>query len=197
MKAPVNPPLTEHAVIAVFQDPEAARRALDALQEAGIYPPAVSLLCRDRQEVRDAMALESEEVPSIMDEVAGGAAEGALAGAAVGGILGALAGAVSFAIPGIGPVIGTGIWAAVAAGLAGGATVGMMVGGMRKMWEQAYRDAVAEGRALVGVHSEDADMVERAETVLRRMGPLRLDPFDEGGELVHEHVELRPGKGAE
>jgi hypothetical protein len=199
MKSPVNPPLTEHAVVGVFEDGEAARRALDALRDARIPPTVVSLLCRDGREVRQAMGLPWSEDPTpVVDEVAEGAAEGALVGAAVGGVLGLLAGAVAFAIPGIGPVVGTGIWAAVTAGLAGGATLGLMVGGMRKVWETTYRDAVAEGRVLVSVHSEDPDIVEQAEKVLRQMGPLRLDHFDEGGELLHEHVELpRDGKGAE
>lgn len=144
------------------------------------------------------MGLEApEELPLVMEEVTDGAAEGALAGAAVGGTLGLLAGALSFGIPGIGPMLGTGIWAALAAGLGGGVALGLMIGGMRTMWELAYRDAVAQGRALVSVHSVDADVVERAEAVLRRMGPLRVDHFDEGGELVHEHVDVpREGRGA-
>jgi hypothetical protein len=190
MKSPVIPPLTEHAVVGVFEDGEAARRALDALRDAGIPPIVVSLLWRDGREVRQALGLAWSEDPTpVLDEVAAGAAGGALAGAAVGGLLGFLAGAVAFAVPGIGPVVGTGIWAAMTAGLAGGATLGLMVGGMRKVWETTYRDAVAGGRVLVSVQSEDPDIVEQAETVLRRMGPLRLDHFDEGGELLHEHVE--------
>jgi hypothetical protein len=199
MPSPVNPPLTEHVVVGVFADGDAARRAIEALCEAGIPPTTISLLWRDGREAREAMGLDWAGDPSpIMDEVAGGAAEGALAGAAVGGILGLLAGAIAFAIPGVGPVVGTGIWSAVTAGLAGGATVGLMVGGMRKVWETTYRDAVAEGRALVSVHSEEPDIVEQAEKVLRQVGPLRLDHFDEGGELLHEHVEPpRDGKGAE
>jgi len=137
------------------------------------------------------MGLEPlEEDDTVIDEVGRTAAESALVGAAAGGMVGLLAGALSFAIPGIGPVFGTGIWAAaITSGAGAGATLGLMLTGMRKMWELMYRDAVAEGRVLVSVHSDDAGMVERAETVLRGLRPLRLDHFDEGGEVAHEYVE--------
>ena len=36
------------------------------------------------------------------------------------------------------------------------------VGGTRKVWETTYRDAVADGRVLVSVRSEDPDIVEQA-----------------------------------
>lgn len=126
----------------------------------------------------------------VIDGVGDAATEGALVGAAVGGLAGLLAGALSFVIPGIGPVVGAGLWAAIAGAMGAGATLGLMLGGMRKMWELTFREAVLEGRALVSVHSDDVEVVERAEAVLRRLGPVRLDHFDEGGERLHEHVEL-------
>ena len=101
----------EHIIVGVFEDPAAARRAVDALREAGIPESATSILCRDRAEAREAMGLEPlEDDDTVIDEVGGTAAESALVGAAVGGMVGLLAGALSFAIPGIGPVLGTGIW---------------------------------------------------------------------------------------
>ena len=181
----------EHMIVGVFEDTAAARRAVDALREAGIPESAISILCRDRAAAREAMGLEPlDEDDTVIDEVGSTAVESALVGAAAGGTVGLLAGALSFAVPGIGPVLGTGIWAAAIAGAAGaGATLGLMLRGMRKMWELMYRDAVAEGRVLVSVHSDDAATVERAEAVLRNLRPLRLDHFDEGGEVAHEYVE--------
>lgn len=194
MRATDPLPIDQHIVVGLFQDVDAARRAVEALREAGVPESATSLLSRDDPEARETMGLEPvDDDDTVIDEVGGVATKRAVVGAAVGGMVGLLAGALSFAIPGIGPVVGTGFWAAaLASGLGAGATLGLMVGGMRKMWEMMYRDAVAEGRVLVSVHSDDSEVVERAEAVLRRMHPLRLDHFDEGGELTHEFWRRGP-----
>jgi hypothetical protein len=186
--------MIEQVVVGVFEDDDVAFRAIDALREAGIDSLTISFLGRDRPEARNAMGLESsdkDEVTALFDPVAAGAAEGALVGSTFGAVAGLLVGAVSLAVPGIGPALATGLWGPLTGAIAGGAT-GLMLGGMRKVWELTYRDALSEGRALVSVHSDDAGTVERAEAILRRLGPLRLDHFDEGGELLHEHVEPPP-----
>jgi hypothetical protein len=190
----MKPAKKEQAVVGVFENEDAALRAIDALREAGIDSVTISFLGRDRPEARKAMALQSsekDEPTALFDPVAAGAAEGALVGSTLGTVAGLLVGAISFAIPGIGPALATGLWGPLTGAIAGGAT-GLMVGGMRKIWEMTYRDALSDGRALVSVHNDDTDTIERAEAELRRLGPLRLDHFDEGGELIHEHVEPPP-----
>ena len=187
MEPPIELPINEHVVVGVFQDAKAARRAVEALRDAGIDESAVSFVCRDEGIPRE--SVEGQFTEEVVDEVEDGLVEGALVGTAAGGLAGLLAGALGSVIPGVGPVVGTGIWAAIAGAMGADATMGLMLGGMRKMWELTYRDAVTEGRALVSVHSDDVEVVERAEAVIRRLGPLRLDHFDEGGEILHEHVE--------
>jgi hypothetical protein len=113
------------------------------------------------------------------------AATGAAAGTALGGLAGFLGGLAAFAIPGIGPVIGAGVWAAtVGGGIAGGA-VGGVLGGVSSLsltpeWE-ATLAPVKEGRAVVSVHSDDPETIRRAEGILRRHEPLRIERFDSRG----------------
>ncbi|CAN5527014.1 MAG: hypothetical protein ACR2MC_03315 [Actinomycetota bacterium] len=49
------------------------------------------------------------------------------------------------------------------------------------MWTTRYKDAVNEGRVLVGVNSGDEGEVERAATVLEGVGADPIDRFDAKG----------------
>lgn len=49
------------------------------------------------------------------------------------------------------------------------------------MWTTRYKDAVNEGRVLVGIHAGDDGEVERAAAILEGVGADRIDRFDAKG----------------
>jgi hypothetical protein len=159
----------------VYNDPEAARRAITRFLESGYPAESLGVLARD-QEQAERLA------ESTGAKVAGGALTGAAAGGMLGGLTGLLLGAGALAIPGIGPVAAGGALAA-AFGLAGGtavagASIGASVGGLAgalvglgfDQQEADYYDrAVREGRTLVTVHDDEG----RAERLFDETGAER------------------------
>jgi hypothetical protein len=181
MSTPEN--FAEHNVIATFDAPDEARSALSKLQNEGLGAAGMSYLSRSDEATLARAKGESEaiDMPAEVgkDVVAGGAA-----GSAGGAATGFLAGAAAFGIPGVGPAVGAGVWATTLGGAAAGATAGGLIGGIRKSWEARYRDAVSEGRVLVGFHSDDQGEVELAAHVLRNAGARTLDRLDSKGQPV-------------
>lgn len=185
--------LAKHNVIATFPSGEGARTAAQRLLDEGIDREHVSFLepdpagtAKDQGPEGDlAPGTSTEEVHTEVPLKAGGSAA---AGAAGGGAAGFLAGLVAFGIPGAGPVLGAGVWAATAAGATAGGVAGGVSGGITKMWELHYRDAVMNGSALVGVHSEDRQEVHKASVMLAEADPqpLRVDNVDNEGNLLDE-----------
>ena len=173
----------EHNVVATFDAPGEARSALSRLQAEGLRAAGMSYLSRSDEATHARAKGEAEalDTPADLgkDVVAGGAA-----GSAGGAATGFLAGAAAFGIPGVGPAVGAGIWATTLGGAAAGATAGGLIGGIRKTWEARYRDAVAEGRVLVGFHSDDQREVELAAHVLRNVGAQTVDRLDAKGQPV-------------
>src|SRR5688572_23908902 len=104
-----------------------ARKALDALEAAGIDAAEISLLGPAAEEAAE--HADTRERDAGMAGRVGKRATGALAGGATGGLAGFLAGLVAFAIPGVGPVIGGGVWAATIGGAVAGGSVGGVIGG--------------------------------------------------------------------
>ena len=177
--------LAPYNVIATFSDVGQAREAVSALRNQHYEEEHISLLSRSAEK-RVSQEVARDEAEELPGEVAGSSAKSAAAGGAAGGVAGLIAGAAAFAIPGVGPAVGAGIWAA--AGVAGGATAGAaaggVAGGISKMWEERYQDAVTEGSILIGVHHDDAHLVEQAAGLLQRQGPDRLDLFDAEGHPI-------------
>lgn len=172
-----------HNVVATFLDTAGARRAVEEVQEAGVSQDEVSWLSRGVEEAVSEAEVHDDaaEVPSDMGR---GAAKGSGVGAAAGGLAGFLAGAAAFGIPGVGPAVGAGIWAATFGGAAAGATAGGVMGGIGTTWQRRAEDSVREGRVLVGVHSDDAAEVDKAQEVLSRLGPERIDRLNAEGEVI-------------
>lgn len=159
---------------------------MQALQLRGIDAANISLLGRAAEDAAVDQETTSRD-GRIVEEVAKKTAGGAVAGGAVGGIAGVLAGLAAFAIPGIGPAIGTGLWVAGLGGATLGGGIGGMVGGVSAInagqaWELTYH--VKEGRALVGVHADDPEVVDRALEVLEEHKPLEMGRFDENGRRI-------------
>jgi hypothetical protein len=175
-----------HNVTAAFPGMEEARAALSALEAAGVESSKISLLgprAEEAAEEADTRTRDFEATKDVGKKVAAGAA----AGSALGGAAGFLAGLAAFAIPGVGPVVGAGVWAATIGGAAAGASVGGVVAGVGSIdvseaWELTYQ-SVREGRVVVGVHSDEAEEVDRAAEAFQKLQPLSLHRFGSEGRV--------------
>jgi isoaspartyl peptidase/L-asparaginase-like protein (Ntn-hydrolase superfamily) len=179
-----KPAFAPHNVVAVLPGMPEARKALDALEAAGIDAAEISLLGPAAEEAAEQTDTRERDA-GVAGRVGKRATVGAVAGGATGGLAGFLAGLAAFAIPGVGPVIGAGVWAATIGGAVAGGSVGGVIGGysavdMNEAYELTY-ESVRAGRVLVGVHSEDSAHVDRGEQVLRKLDPLSIDRFDKIG----------------
>jgi hypothetical protein len=166
----------ENNVVAVFDQPGDAQSAVKALESARIPQERMSYLGKG-----DAADDVREEADAGPEKVGKGALGGSAAGGAAGGAAGLLAGLAALAIPGVGAAVGAGIWAATAGGAMAGATAGGVIGGIDKMWDSHLKDAVSDGKVLVGVHSDDPAEVSHAAAILLQHAPVRLDQFDRDG----------------
>jgi hypothetical protein len=153
-------------VVGVFHEPEDARKAIEALKDAGFRSDDIGLLMQDRGRARDL----ADETGTKAGE---GAATGALAGGVLGGLAGWLVGIGALAIPGFGPFIAAGALGTALTGAAIGAGVGAVAGaliGMGIPEEEAhwYENEVKGGRTLVTVRADGR--YDEAQALLRRHG---------------------------
>ncbi|MFN0073646.1 MAG: hypothetical protein ACKVVP_19370 [Chloroflexota bacterium] len=175
-------------VIAVVDSLDHARDVLNGLQKGGIDASRTSLLGPTADAARADEDSSSREA-GMMGDVAKSTAVGSVAGGAAGGMAGFLAGLAAFAIPGVGPAIGTGVWISTLGGAVLGGGVGGMVGGVSSIsagnaWELTYQ--LQEGRALVGVHSDERSTIEHARSILSGETILAIGEFDENGHRIGE-----------
>src|SRR5947199_4801710 len=146
--------LSKFNVVATYPDMEAARKAFNALEAAGVDGDDMSLLGRHADEAAAEMETRERDA-HLMGDVG----EHVVKGGAIGSVAGAIAGTVAFVIPGVGPAVGVGIWAATLGGAIAGGAVGGMAGGVSSIdqgedWELTFDD-VAEGKVLVATHAAD------------------------------------------
>jgi hypothetical protein len=169
-------------IVALYDDFEAATRAVRALEESGFNPHDMSLIANN-VESDEASGRRDRIVGSVSQDTATAAPEGAGTGAAIGALLGGgaslLAAAGAFAIPGIGPVLAAGPLAAALAGAGVGAAAGGLIGGLVGLGvpdeeAQRYAEAVRRGGAIVTLKADGADAVERATKILERHEPADL-----------------------
>lgn len=174
-----DPTVDAPAVLSVHPDLEAARDAIQKLQNAGIDSVHISLVGPrlDAATGRDAQrAMDVGETAAIGENLLKGAGIGAAAGAALGGL-------ATVAIPGVGPAIAGGL-AIAAFGAVTGAGVGG-AGGVASTpaWSEAWEQTFAhldDGNVVVAVHGDDELMLDNALKTLRATSA--------------EHVELT-GRG--
>jgi hypothetical protein len=156
-------------VVCVFEEREAAARAVEELRRAGFSDRELGVVTRsEATELRSGPADEPPTEKSLWGE---GAATGVAAGAGV-GILWAL-GIVAGVLPGIGPIVAGGILGSVLASAAGGAVVGGILGaliglGIPEDEARFYESEVHIGRTLVTVRSPSR--APEAWAILRRYG---------------------------
>jgi uncharacterized protein (TIGR02271 family) len=164
-------------VVGVFENVDAARRAIEALKQAGFTGEHISVLAPDRGDSRE-----------LAEETGTKAGEGAATGAVTGGILGGLAGWLvgigALAIPGVGPFIAAGALATALGGAAIGAGVGAIAGalvGMGIPEEEAkyYEGEVKSGRTLVTVSADGR--YDEAQRILRQHGAYDIESRGQAG----------------
>src|SRR5919197_6258726 len=102
-------------IIGIFDDPLAARHALEALRDSPLLLEDVSIVSR---------ATESGAAVTSADDVSAGE------GAAVGAVWGGLVGLAALLIPGVGPFVAGGALFAALTGAATGAVVGGIAGAL-------------------------------------------------------------------
>ncbi|WP_379136378.1 general stress protein [Paenibacillus sp. sgz500958] len=134
-------------IAGIFDTEQEATRAIEGLQRHGIRNEDISVVTRDRDEMRSI----SDETGTMAPE---GVATGAATGGVVGGIAGLLAGIGALAIPGIGPILAAGPIAATLTGAAVGAGAGGLVGGLVGLGipedeAHEYESYVDQGKVLV------------------------------------------------
>jgi hypothetical protein len=177
--------LSTHNVTAAFRDLERASEAVERLRAEGVPEDAISVLGRSVDEGLDDGAAPDEPVGrGVGRHVAAGSATGT----AVGGTLGALGAVAVATIPGVGLVAGTGALIGAIAGGGLGGTVGAIVEGESALrssagWQNTFQ-AIEDGAVVVGVHSDDAEVVAEAETLLDGLTPMHLQRVDDRGHEV-------------
>lgn len=165
-------------VVGLFEDRDAAQRAVEDLERAGFQRDQISVALRDPREQKDF----ARETGTHADT---GLGAGATAGTIVGGLAGLLVGIGALAIPGIGPVLAIGPLAGAigaagtAAGTAaagagigavGGGLVGALVGaGIPEQEAQYYAQGVQRGATMVAVRVDES-REGGARDVLRAAG---------------------------
>lgn len=155
---------------AAYPNMERARRAIDALERAGVDGGHIALAGDTAEE---AATDTDTRVPDerVTRRVGKRAIIGALAGAVVGTVVGLLLGVA---------LSGGALWGAVMGGFLVGGTVGGILGGvssldMSEAWELTQHPARG-GPVHVSVHSEDPDELARAEEALLGESPISIHP---------------------
>src|SRR5262245_58127722 len=142
---------TMNTIIGVFEDPIAARRAVDVLRSSALKFHDVSLIARTDERAR---AVGDDEDVSAGE------------GAAIGAVWGGLVGLAALLIPGVGPFIAFGALGAALTGVVTGAVVGGITAalvdfsGISAEEARAYETMVAEGKVLVAVKARHEDSAE-------------------------------------
>ncbi len=187
-------------IFGVFDDPIAARRAVDQLRSSSLKIDDVSIVSR---------ATASGEPISGDEDVSAGE------GAAVGAVWGGLVGLAALLIPGIGPFIAFGALGAALTGAVTGAIVGGITAalvdfsGIPEAEARGYEDMVREGKTLVAVktpaeyapevrrllNTAGADSIRGDEpgtvgTITGTRPPVAVAMYDEHGRRVDQEVEV-------
>ena len=163
-------------VVASFEDMGSARKAITALELAGVDGGNIALLGQAREQMetepdtkeRDAGVAKLLTVASMV---------GGTIGFVVGAIAGLVGGALFFGWDGQGLLtmaVGMGFVGAPIGGLV--AAHGLL--GESPTWEQTFQESVKAGRVVVGVHATSEQEVEQAVGVLKKAGPLKVERLD-------------------
>src|SRR5688572_18607945 len=157
----------------LYDDPQAAHRAVMDLEAAGIPASDISIVASNADNWYRGDKKTTRKVDRDLDNVddrAEGAGAGAGIGAVLGGTAGLLAGLGIMAIPGLGPVVAAGWLAATATGAVAGGAAGGIIGaltqaGVSKSDAEIYAEGVRRGGTLVSAKVPDGQRA-RCEAIL-------------------------------
>jgi hypothetical protein len=153
----------DKAVFCIAEDRAKAIVILERLRANGFRDSEISLVVANRNADGDISIEGHTKAPE-------GATIGAGSGAVLGGALGWMAGIGALAIPGLGPFIAAGPIMAALSGMAIGSATGGLTGGLIGMGfseyeAKLYETYLKDGNALISVHVENDQEVERAKKV--------------------------------
>jgi len=160
----------------MFDDYQAAERAVTRLKNAGIPANDISLVGGNEQMRKTSRVGTSPGTPETTSEDVG---TGATVGAAIGGGAGLLAGLGLMAIPGLGPVVAAGWLVSTLVGAGAGAATGGVIGalmdaGIPEEHAHAYAEGIRRGGTLVTVRTEQ-QFVDKAVDILDDDGTVKMD----------------------
>ncbi|MEP7290600.1 MAG: hypothetical protein ABI835_02405 [Chloroflexota bacterium] len=163
-------------VVALYDEFETARNAVEALVDAGFTRSDISLVANNAAGAYDSHFEDGTYVYDDEDVSAG-------EGAGFGAVVGALVGLGVALIPGVGPVLAAGpLAAALMAGIGaasgavtGGVVAGLVDFGVPEEHAETYAEGIRRGGTLVTVHIMQDEWADRAQNVLNRFDPIDLD----------------------
>jgi hypothetical protein len=158
-------------LIATYETPPAAARAVNRLYEEGFTDEQISMLVSDATKEKH-LALE----------VGTKAPEGAAGGAALGGALGAIAAGLTvvagIVIPGLGLLVAGPLVAALAGlgvgGVAGGLIGGLVGLGFSETEAKVVEEAIRKGNVALAITAENADRAGIAHGVFQSTQALQI-----------------------
>ncbi|MGE7610837.1 general stress protein [Paenibacillus sp. NPDC101420] len=161
-------------IVGIFDTEQEATRAIEGLHNQGFSNDEISVITRDRDELRHISDDTGTKAPE-------GVATGAATGGVLGGVTGLLAGIGALAIPGIGPILAAGPIVATLTGVAVGAGAGGLVGGLIGLGipedeAKEYEGYVDSGKILVLV--EDNGRGYQAHDVFRDNRSLNAQRYE-------------------
>lgn len=176
-------PFRRYNIQAVFEDHGRADEAASAVTsevQADVTIGGPDSTAAVRAEMRDELEA-SVQGPGPIGPFTKSMSRGIAIWLPVATVIGALLGALIGLIP-WGFTLPMRLLIGVSIGIFAGATVGFVVGGAFRPRTEAEGGAMAAERGVaLGVHADTAEDLDRAETVLRRFGPERLDRVDAHG----------------
>ena len=178
--------MTTNTILGVFDDPAAARRAIDELWASSLDVDDISVIARSGERAVGHEHLDAAE------------------GVAVGAVWGGLVGLAALLIPGVGPFVAGGALFAALTGAAAGAVVGGVAGalidnaGLSEQQARRYEALVHGGKTLVAVKTRDANAVE-VRRILTSAGALSLrdNQTDITGSHAPVHIAADGAAGRE
>lgn len=175
--------MATRAVTALFDDYEAAARAVDKLEAEGIPHSDISIVASDLEN-RIGGRTPTARPAAEESDAADGAGTGATLGTVLGGGAGLLAGLGLLAIPGVGPVVAAGWLVATVTGAGVGAAAGGLIGGLTgaglsQHEAETYAEGVRRGGTLVTARVDDG-LADRALAILDKHGSIDLDERAQG-----------------
>jgi hypothetical protein len=181
-------------IFGLFEQEEAAERAINELQKAGVSREHFGVITRNRITQKVNREEDVREGTVQVDQKLGAAG-----GAAVGGLTGLLLGVGALLIPGIGPVLAAGTLAsaigAIAAGTGMGAVAGGLLGTLTSLGvtEEAdvYAEGVKRGGVLLVVEADD-ERTSLASRIMKEAGAVetqaRRKAWQEAGWTGYEET---------